>query len=82
MNKYFCTIITLLFVNGWVGAQQISESSSAKDSLNFLVSRAAEKVYLHLDRSVYASGENICFKAYLVYAVSNELCPVFDNLHV
>jgi hypothetical protein len=32
-----------------------------------------EKVYLHLDRHFYATGENVWFKAYLVNARSNKL---------
>ncbi|MDR0605284.1 MAG: hypothetical protein LBG80_13360, partial [Bacteroidales bacterium] len=34
-----------------------------------------EKVYLHLDRHYYLSGDDIWFKAYLVDAQTNELSP-------
>ncbi|MDR1897458.1 MAG: hypothetical protein LBR10_11775, partial [Prevotellaceae bacterium] len=34
-----------------------------------------EKVYLHLDRHYYLSGDDIWFKAYLVDAQTNKLSP-------
>ncbi|MDR0724714.1 MAG: hypothetical protein LBF59_01720 [Prevotellaceae bacterium] len=34
-----------------------------------------EKVYLHLDRHYYLSGDDIWFKAYLIDAQTNELSP-------
>lgn len=41
-----------------------------------------EKVYLHFDRQVYASGEDIWFKAYLVNGQSNWLTNTSNNLYV
>ena len=41
-----------------------------------------EKVYLHVDRSDYHSGDNIWFKAYLVNAQSNHPTASSDNLYV
>lgn len=41
-----------------------------------------EKVYLHLDRSLYASGEDIWFKAYLLNGQSNYLTNTSNNLYV
>ena len=41
-----------------------------------------EKVYLHVDRSDYHSGDNIWFKAYLVNAQSNRPTNSSDNLYV
>ncbi|MDR0726382.1 MAG: hypothetical protein LBF59_10315, partial [Prevotellaceae bacterium] len=34
-----------------------------------------EKVYLHLDRHYYISGDDIWFKAYLIDAQTNKLSP-------
>ncbi len=41
-----------------------------------------EKVYLHSDRSYYASGDDIWFKAYLVNAQSNYSTNSSNNLYV
>lgn len=41
-----------------------------------------EKVYLHLDRPYYSSGEDIWIKAYLVDALTNKLSDNSNNLYV
>jgi hypothetical protein len=41
-----------------------------------------EKVYLHLDRPYYSSGEDIWIKAYLVDASTNKLSDNSNNLYV
>lgn len=41
-----------------------------------------EKVYLHLDRSYYAPGDDIWFKAYLVNAQNNLPLNTSNNLYV
>src|ERR1700749_1299473 len=41
-----------------------------------------EKVYLHVDRCYYASGDNIWFKAYLVNAQGNYFTNTSNNLYV
>lgn len=41
-----------------------------------------EKVYLHLDRSYYASGDDIWFKAYLVNGQNNSPTYTSNNLYV
>ena len=41
-----------------------------------------EKVYLHTDRSFYAGGDNIWFKAYLVNARTNAASNTSNNLYV
>jgi hypothetical protein len=41
-----------------------------------------EKVYLHTDRSYYAAGEDMWFKAYLVNAQSNYSTTSSNNLYV
>ncbi len=47
------------------------------DSLKFI-----EKVYLHTDRKVYYSGDDIWFKAYLINASERFLSDFSRNLHV
>ncbi len=41
-----------------------------------------EKVYLHMDKTYYASGDDIWFKAYLVNAQSNYPVNTSNNLYV
>lgn len=42
----------------------------------------AEKVYLHIDRTNYNSGDDIWFKAYVVDALFNKPITNVSNLHV
>lgn len=44
--------------------------------------QVAEKVYLHLDRNIYNSGDDIWFKAYVINPSDNRLSEVTNNLHV
>ncbi len=44
--------------------------------------QVAEKVYLHVDRSMYTSGEDIWFKAYVIDPSTNKLSRNTNNLHV
>jgi hypothetical protein len=41
-----------------------------------------EKAYLHTDRSIYAQGDDVWFKAYLVNAQNNWLINTSKNLYV
>lgn len=41
-----------------------------------------EKVYLHVDRDYYNTGEDIWFKAYVINALTNKLSLNTSNLHV
>src|SRR5438309_969463 len=41
-----------------------------------------EKVYLHLDRTYYSSGDDIWFKAYLVNGQNNRPINTSNNLYV
>jgi len=41
-----------------------------------------EKVYLHIDREVYAPGEDIWFKVYLVSGINNRLLSGYKNVYV
>lgn len=45
-------------------------------------SQIAEKVYLHIDRSIYNSGEDIWFKAYVIDFLTNKPSENTNNLHV
>jgi hypothetical protein len=52
------------------------------DSVKTGSSEPAEKVYLHVDRSTYNSGDDIWFKAYLIDALTNIPAAGLTNLHV
>lgn len=41
-----------------------------------------EKVYLHTDRDMYAGGDNIWFKAYIINPRTNSLSNASNNLYV
>ncbi len=44
--------------------------------------QVAEKVYLHVDRGLYTSGEDIWFKAYVIDPSTNKLSLNTNNLHI
>ena len=56
--------------------------ASGKDSINSSNSIIYEKVYLHIDRELYAPGDDIWFKSYLVSGINNKLIPGYKNIYV
>jgi hypothetical protein len=58
--------------------------SFAQDSTDgALVSNVVyEKVYVHVDREVFASGEDIWFKIYLVSGINHQLVRGYKNVYV
>ncbi len=52
------------------------------DSLKNPGSILFEKVYLHIDRELYAPGDEVWFKSYLVSGVNNQLIPGYKNIYV
>lgn len=44
--------------------------------------QVAERVYLHIDRDYYNTGDDVWFKAYVIDASTNKLSPNTNNLHV
>ncbi len=53
-----------------------------KDSVNKSNSILYEKVYLHIDRELYAPGDDIWFKSYLVSGINNKLVPGYKNIYI
>lgn len=49
---------------------------------DFLVRQMREKVYLHFDKSYYAAGDTIHFKAYVTSDIENKLSDISGVLHV
>jgi hypothetical protein len=72
--------LSFLFRTGF--SQQPAAPVNAKSFIDKGVKLFFEKVYLHFDRQVYASGEDIWFKAYLVNGQSNWLTNTSNNLYV
>ncbi|HEY4789331.1 MAG TPA: hypothetical protein VIH57_24945, partial [Bacteroidales bacterium] len=65
----FCLCNFLLNGTAQQGTPSNSKSSGEKSSFKLFF----EKVYLHFDRQVYSSGDDIWFKAYLVNGQGNWL---------
>jgi hypothetical protein len=55
-----------------------AETDSIRNSNSILY----EKIYLHIDRELYAPGDNIWFKSYLVSGINNRLLPGYKNIYV
>jgi hypothetical protein len=71
-------VVFLLIVNQlsvWGGSY--INNPFQDDSLSFI-----EKVYLHVDRDKYFSGEDVWFEAYLVDALDHLLTDHSKNLHI
>jgi hypothetical protein len=60
----------------------IKENIPVLDSIKTGSSKPAEKVYLHIDRTTYNSGDDIWFKAYLINASTSLPAAGITNLHV
>ncbi len=56
--------------------------ASGIDSTKTSNSIIYEKVYLHIDRELYAPGDDIWFKSYLVSGINNRLIPGYKNIYV
>lgn len=73
---YLYLFLFCLFATSTLLAQQSPAGKPGGFKLFF------EKAYLHIDRSYYASGDNIWFKAYLVNAQTNFNINTSNNLYV
>jgi hypothetical protein len=72
-------IFSLLFcvnANGQTGNEAVARLKS------FLVSHIAEKAYLHFDKTYYAAGDTMYFKAYVTLGEKHELSNLSGVLHV
>jgi len=57
-------------------------NNTIQDSDKYATKQVAEKVYLHIDRSNYTSGDDIWFKAYVIDPSTNRLSVNTSNLYV
>ncbi|MBC7914016.1 MAG: hypothetical protein H7Y07_07830 [Pyrinomonadaceae bacterium] len=73
-HRYLITLLLSVFSAFLLG--QTPPKSTNKFSVFF------EKVYIHTDRELYATGEDIWYKAYLVNAQTNQPLSSSSNLYV
>ncbi len=73
--------LILLILIFQTGIQNIIFASE-KDTINSSASILYEKVYLHIDRELYAPGDDVWFKSYLVSGINNQLIPGYKNIYV
>lgn len=74
-KTYF--IIALLFLSGFLKAQEMDKGTASADSITtFFTEQLAlypqEKLYLQIDKSEYISGETLWFRAHLVDALLHQ----------
>jgi hypothetical protein len=80
--KFLCIIlVSLQFVSINVNSQQPTVNGTEKKA-ETKFPLFFEKVYIHTDRTFYAGGDDIWFKAYLVNAISNIPMETSSNLYV
>src|ERR1035437_904791 len=74
----FCSSCFFTIVSQAQSLNTVNENTKKDNSFPLFY----EKVYLHLDRQYYSSGDDIWFKAYLVSGKSNWLTNTSKNLYV
>jgi hypothetical protein len=75
MKCYLISLIFTITCCPLIG-QGLNEWASQQQSVLY------EKVYLHIDRELYAPGDTIWFKSYLVSGLDNNLEPGYKNIYV
>ena len=75
MRKLYFLILFIL-ASPLLPAQDIETWVSEKKSVLY------EKVYLHVDREMYATGDTLWFKSYLVSGMTNKLIQGYKNIYV
>jgi hypothetical protein len=78
----FAIIITIAYCGFSPLLAQVENQRPVPHEQSQTVEIPFEKVYLHLDRPYYSSGDNIWIKAYLVDALTNKLFDNSNNLYV
>ncbi|RZM30210.1 MAG: hypothetical protein EOO88_01780 [Pedobacter sp.] len=75
-------VFLLLFSGLYVNAQQKSVKTIAEDINDYSTAVFREKVYLHLNNSIYAPGDTAWFKGYVVNGENNFPTDKSKILHV
>jgi hypothetical protein len=83
-NKFFysslCFVMLFLLSNACLFAQD--ESSIQQHFTTYHFNNYQEKVFLHTDKSVYATGEILWFKVYITNASTNDLSSLSTICYV
>ena len=75
MKRFHFALVFIVFFSGLCYAFE-------NDSIDTSNSIIYEKVYLHIDRELFAPGDNVWFKSYLVSGINNKLIPGYKNIYV
>ena len=79
-RNLFCTILSLFFAGNVFSQDATSVVQSMFETYNS--NNYQEKVFLHTDKTVYAAGEILWFKAYIANANSNNLSSLSSICYV
>ncbi len=74
--KHLPTLIFIIFFCLTGSGQVVQNQEEKSDTVLY------EKLYLHIDREMYAPGDDVWFKAYLVSGINNQPIPGFKNVYV
>ena len=75
-NRFLPIFTTLIFCTAFVSDDIVQQFNTYNNTL------PSEKVYLHLNKSIFTAGETIWFKAYLVDGMSHQKGTLSSTLHV
>ncbi|HEX7585557.1 MAG TPA: hypothetical protein VF373_12770, partial [Prolixibacteraceae bacterium] len=76
MKKLIISTLLLLFIFVQLSAQEIDSLTNSQKTVLF------EKLYLHVDRELYAPGDIIWLKAYQINGITHQLNSNFRNIFV
>jgi TonB-dependent SusC/RagA subfamily outer membrane receptor len=76
MKQCLSYFLVLMIVSAIPGFCADNDSTLTSNSILY------EKVYLHIDRELYAPGDDIWFKSYLVSGINNRLVQGYKNIYV
>ncbi len=73
VSKLFLFFLMVPFITQAQNSEHSNIDALAKDFLKYLSSFDKEKIQLQTDRQIYAAGETVYFKAFLVDSMTNRL---------
>lgn len=76
MKKLIFSLIVGQFIFTMISFAAENDTTKISNSILY------EKLYLHIDRELYAPGDNVWFKSYLVSGINNKLIPGYKNIYV
>ena len=76
-----CFIFVFLMHTGKLFSQDEASFIRQKSEMN-RINNYQEKIFLHINKTVYATGEIVWFKAYITDAASNKFSPLSKICYV